>query len=150
MRRVLILIVAASVLCTTAAIALVYASGPYTAGDQRKGTGVRITFRPGSFAVRRIAYRERCTTPQGSFRQPVAFVAGRSASLTGAVDAQGGFSGKYKAPADMFGHRDVFKVKGQVAGTTATIVSTEHSSYLVNDIGITSCRGRHRFHASLR
>jgi hypothetical protein len=150
MRRVLIVVVAGSMLCTTAAIASMYASGVYTAGDQKKGTGVRVNFQPGSFAVERIAYRERCTTPQGSFRQSVAFVAGSSASLTGAVDAQGKFSGKYTSEADMFGHRGVFKVKGHVAGTSATVVSTEHSSYLINDIGFAYCRGTHRFHAKLR
>src|SRR4051812_22452633 len=115
MRRVLIIAVATSVLCTGAAIALMYTPGVYTAGE-KKGPGVRIRFKPGSFAVERIAYTARCRSPQGSFRRRVAFVARRSASLTGAVDALGNFSGRYKSPADMFGQNDVFRVKGHVAG----------------------------------
>ncbi|MEA2171400.1 MAG: hypothetical protein QOF76_4700 [Solirubrobacteraceae bacterium] len=142
--RAVALSVAVCLLAGATAMALSYEPGIYSAGKQKKGTGVTLNIEPGYLTVRRIGFVEHCTGPSHAFDEPVSFVEGSSASLAGPINKHGRFSERYASGGS------VFKVKGHVSGTIATITGTEHGSF-DRDGETLSCHGSQTFkaHASL-
>jgi hypothetical protein len=149
-RSMALLAVALSLAFTSLALALAYKTGTYAAGKAlpnytQRGFELRLGVKAGSFRVMRISYPERCSSTTSSFSDEFTFLASSSASLTGAIDKHGHFSGQYRAGTG------TVTVSGNVAGSKATVKGTETSTFTPN--GSTAqfaCSGSHTFKAQLQ
>jgi hypothetical protein len=147
MRRVALLVLGLSLASTGVAMALAYKPGTFAAGKslpnfKQLGAELRLDIRTGSFRVRRISYPEVCSSATRSFTDEFTFLASSSASLTGAIDKHGHFSGKYRAGGG------TVTVSGSVSGSKATVHGTERSTY--TPTGSTTqftCTASHTFQA---
>ena len=120
-----------------------FTPGTYAAGKQSSGPGIRLLIRTSRFDVKRISYRETCSNGSKSFSDEFTFVSGSEASITGPVQANGVFSGRFHSNAG------TVTVSGRVQGTTAAVKGTEESFYAPGSTAKRYvCRGSRTFSAT--
>lgn len=126
-------------LATAATASAAARDGFYNAGTQK--TGTLVATKNDRFDVRRIAFTEHCKAGDRSFDEPIKFVKGSDASISGPIKASGRFSGRYESKGT------VFVVKGRFRGDHAKIVGSEHGSFQDESGDTVTCHGSHTFRA---
>ena len=132
------------VLLAMAATASAATDGTYTQGNTKKGAGVRMLVVSNTFAIKVIRFREKCTYGSDTFHDYFKFFSGTKAHLTGKVNADGTFSGKYVSQSGKL------KVSGTINSPEATIKATEGGPYIFGSTKLPNhCKGSHTFLANL-
>ena len=118
-------------------------TGTYKSGNPLAASGVIIKIHARAFSVQMISYREHCTYGSRQISDTFTFQSGEGAALTGKVDRDGHFSGRYTSRAG------TTTVSGHVTGRTATVIGKEHGPYKPGSrVHPNSCRGSHTFLAT--
>lgn len=147
MRRVGLLAAVLVLVVAGVAVARDYRTGIYKSGAQTgiDKPGVRLSVKAGAFAVKRISYREKCTSGKHVLHDEFNFIAGRKASLVGEIGKHGHFSGRFHSTAG------TVKVSGRVHGHKATVDSSETNTFKPADSTILyTCHASHTFHAATK
>ena len=118
--------------------------GTYVQGNTKKGSGIKLTVASDQFSVKIVRFKETCHYGDRTIHDFFTFKSGSQAHITGPVNADGTFSGKYSSNAGKV------KVSGTISGPSATVKAVESGPYnFASTTHPNFCRGSHTFQANL-